>query len=67
MLDAKLDHVAIAVRDVRSWIHLVVDALGARFLFGGDVEEQGFRWVQFAFPMGGKVDADPGRAIPVRR
>jgi methylmalonyl-CoA/ethylmalonyl-CoA epimerase len=54
--DAKLDHVAIAVHDIASAVPVYVDALGARFLFGGDNERQGFRWAQFGFPNGGKVE-----------
>ena len=56
MLDAKLDHVAIAVRDLRSAIPLYCDALGARFLFAGERAEQGFRWAQFGLPAGGQIE-----------
>lgn len=35
---------------------LFVDALGASFLFAGDNHHQGFRWAQFRFPNGGKVE-----------
>ncbi len=56
LIDAKVDHVAVAVRDMRRAMPLWVDALGARFLFAGDRIDQGFRWAQFALPGGGKVE-----------
>jgi len=55
-LDAKVDHVAIAVRDMRAAIPFYVDGLGARFLFSGERGDQGFRWAQFAFDGGGKIE-----------
>ena len=54
--DAKIDHVAIAVHDVARAIPIYADAFGARYLFGGDNTRQGFRWAQFTFPNGGKVE-----------
>ena len=56
MLDATVDHVAIAVRDVRRSIPFFTDALGASFLFSGERRDQGFRWAQFRFPGGGKIE-----------
>lgn len=56
MRDASLDHVAIAVRSIASALPLYRDALGATFLFGGDQQAQGFRFAQFRFPSGGKVE-----------
>jgi methylmalonyl-CoA/ethylmalonyl-CoA epimerase len=56
MLDATLDHVAIAVRDIVSSMRVFVDALGGTFLFAGDSDEQGFRWAQFGLPRGGKIE-----------
>ncbi|GAC1409882.1 MAG: hypothetical protein NVSMB57_02940 [Actinomycetota bacterium] len=56
MLNAQLDHVAVAVRDIRSSMHLYCDALGATFLFAGDQHEQAFRFAQFQFPNGGKIE-----------
>jgi methylmalonyl-CoA/ethylmalonyl-CoA epimerase len=53
---ARIDHVAIAVHDVASAMPFYVDALGGSFLFAGDSEEQGFRFVQFTFPFGGKIE-----------
>lgn len=56
MLNAQLDHVAVAVRAIRAAIPLFVDTLGGEFLFAGDNEEQGFRWAQFRYPGGGKIE-----------
>jgi methylmalonyl-CoA/ethylmalonyl-CoA epimerase len=54
--DAKIDHVAVAVHDVARAIPIYADVLGAAYLFGGDNRRQGFRWAQFAFPNGGKIE-----------
>jgi methylmalonyl-CoA/ethylmalonyl-CoA epimerase len=56
MLDAKIDHVSIAVRDMRTAIPLYTETLGASFLFAGERHDQGFRWGQFLFPGGGKLE-----------
>ena len=56
MLDAQVDHVAIAVRNVGAAVPLFVDALGGEFLFAGENRSQGFRWAQFRFPNGGKIE-----------
>ncbi len=56
VLDAQLDHIAVAVRDIRASMRVFQDALGAAFLFGGDVPGQAFRWAQFRFPHGGKIE-----------
>jgi len=56
MLDAQVDHVAIAVRSVAAAIPLFVDALGGEFLFAGENKSQGFIWAQFRFPHGGKIE-----------
>ena len=53
---ARIDHLAVAVRDVAAAAHLFRDVLGGEFLFGGDVPDQGFRFVQYRFPQGGKVE-----------
>ena len=53
---AKIDHVAVAVRDLAAGAGLFRDILGGAFLFGGDVEPQGFRFAQYRFPGGGKVE-----------
>ena len=47
---------AVAVRDVAAAASLYRDVLGGEFLFGSDEEEQGFRFVQYRFPSGGKVE-----------
>lgn len=56
MIDALVDHVAVAVRDISSAVPLFVDALGGKFLFAGENAAQGFRWAQFRFPHGGKIE-----------
>jgi methylmalonyl-CoA/ethylmalonyl-CoA epimerase len=56
MLDAQVDHVAVAVRNIGSALPLFVDALGGEFLFAGENLSQGFRWAQFRFPNGGKFE-----------
>ncbi len=56
MLDAQVDHVAVAVRSVAAAAPLFVDALGGEFLFAGENSSQGFRWAQFRFPNGGKIE-----------
>ena len=56
MLDAQVDHVAIAVHNIAAAKPLLVDALGGVFLFAGENRGQGFIWAQFRFPHGGKVE-----------
>jgi methylmalonyl-CoA/ethylmalonyl-CoA epimerase len=56
MLDAQVDHVAVAVRSIASAKPFFVDALGASFLFAGENKRQGFTWAQFRFPHGGKIE-----------
>jgi len=56
MLDATLDHVAIAVRSFAAALPFVVDALGGSFLFAGEQPAQGFRWAQFQLAGGGKLE-----------
>jgi methylmalonyl-CoA/ethylmalonyl-CoA epimerase len=51
----KLDHVAVAVRSIKSALPLYRDALGGEYLMGGDMEGV-WRWVQFRFPGGGKIE-----------
>lgn len=53
---AALDHVAVAVRDPAQAAWLYRDVLGAEFLMGADSPEQAFRFVQYRFPGGGKVE-----------
>lgn len=52
----RLDHVAIATWDATGPSALFTDVLGATFVDGADQPEAGFRWLQFAFPGGGKVE-----------
>ena len=56
MLEGKIDHVAIAVRDIASSIAFFTEMLGASFLFAGERHDQAFRWAQFSFPHGGKIE-----------
>lgn len=49
------DHVAVAVRSVKNALPLFRDALGGEYLMGGDVDGT-WRWVQFRYPNGGKVE-----------
>jgi methylmalonyl-CoA/ethylmalonyl-CoA epimerase len=53
---ARIDHVAVAVRDVSAAASIYRDVLGGEFLFGSDQPDQGFRFVQYRFPKGGKVE-----------
>ena len=52
----RLDHVAVAVRDVGAGAGLFSGALGGRFLFCGDNDHQGIRVAQFALPGGMKIE-----------
>ncbi|MHC1560990.1 VOC family protein [Actinomycetospora sp. C-140] len=52
----RMDHVAVAVRDLREGVALFATALGGRFLFGGDDDRQGIRVAQFALPGGMKIE-----------
>jgi methylmalonyl-CoA/ethylmalonyl-CoA epimerase len=49
-----LDHVAVAVHSIRDAVRLYRDALGGQYLMGGDQDT--WRWVQFRYPGGGKVE-----------
>ena len=49
-----LDHVAVAVHSIKDAVRLYRDALGGEYLMGGD--NDAWRWVQFRFPNGGKVE-----------
>ena len=53
---AALDHVAIAVRDPAPAAALLRDVLGATFLMGADSAEQAFRFIQYRFRDGGKIE-----------
>jgi methylmalonyl-CoA/ethylmalonyl-CoA epimerase len=52
----KLDHVAIATWDATGPVKLFTEVLGATFFDGNDEHHAGFRWLQFLFPGGGKVE-----------
>ena len=54
MPDLKLDHVAVAVHSIKAALPLFRDALGGEYLMGND--QDGWRWVQFRYPGGGKVE-----------
>ena len=51
----ELDHVAVAVHSVKQAVKLYRDGLGGEYLMGGDVAGT-WRWVQFRYPGGGKVE-----------
>jgi methylmalonyl-CoA/ethylmalonyl-CoA epimerase len=55
MAALQLDHVAVAVRSIKSALPLYRDALGGEYLMGGDAGET-WRWIQLRFPGGGKVE-----------
>jgi len=50
----ELDHTAVAVHSIKDAVRLYRDALGGEYLMGGD--NDAWRWVQFKFPNGGKVE-----------
>ena len=52
--DLQLDHVAVAVHSIKAALPLFRDALGGEYLMGND--QDGWRWVQFRYPNGGKVE-----------
>ena len=53
---ARLDHVAVAVRDLRAAAALFRDVLGGEYLMGAEINDQGFRFVQYRLPGGGKFE-----------
>jgi len=55
MAQLDLDHVAVALRSIKSALPLYRDALGGEYLMGGDANGT-WRWVQFRFPGGGKIE-----------
>src|SRR2546430_6030111 len=54
MPDLRLVHVGVAVHSIRADLPLFRDALGGEYLMGSDMD--GWRWVQFRYPGGGKVE-----------
>jgi methylmalonyl-CoA/ethylmalonyl-CoA epimerase len=55
MPEFRLDHVAVAVNSIKPALSLYRDALGGRYLMGGD-EGGSWRWLQVSYPGGGKVE-----------
>ncbi len=53
---ARLDHVAVAVRNLRDASVLFRDVLGGEFLFGAEIPHQAFRMAQYRLPGGGKFE-----------
>jgi methylmalonyl-CoA/ethylmalonyl-CoA epimerase len=51
----QLDHVAVALNSIECAVPLYRDALGGEYLMGGDQAET-WKWVQFRWPGGGKVE-----------
>jgi methylmalonyl-CoA/ethylmalonyl-CoA epimerase len=51
----QLDHVAVALNSIERAVPLYRDALGGEYLMGGDRAET-WKWVQFRWPGGGKVE-----------
>lgn len=51
----ELDHVAVAVRSIKSALTLFRDALGGEYLMGGD-QDATWRWVQLRYANGHKVE-----------
>lgn len=51
----RLDHVALAVRDIPATLPFV-EFLGGSFLEGADHERNRFRWVQYVLPGSGKLE-----------
>ena len=56
MPELDLDHVAVAVHSVKAALPLFRDALGGEYLMGGDSRDGSWRWVQFRYPNGGKIE-----------
>lgn len=55
MAEFRLDHVAVAVNEIKPALGLFRDALGGEYLMGGD-EGGTWRWLQLRYPGGGKVE-----------
>ena len=54
--DVKFDHTAHAVRSIESAARLYRDVLGGVFLYGRDDHERGFRFEQYRYPNGSKIE-----------
>lgn len=55
MPEFRFDHVGIALRSIKAAVPLYRDGLGGDYLMGGD-ERGVWRWLQFRYPGGGKVE-----------
>jgi methylmalonyl-CoA/ethylmalonyl-CoA epimerase len=54
MPEFRLDHVAVAVSQIKPALKVFRDGLGGDYLMGGDVGS--WRWLQLRYPGGGKVE-----------
>jgi methylmalonyl-CoA/ethylmalonyl-CoA epimerase len=54
MASFELDHVAVAVREIRPALRLFRDGLGGEYLMGADQDT--WRWLQLRYPGGGKIE-----------
>lgn len=52
----QIDHVAIAVNDIKPALKLFRDGLGGEFLQGGEEAGGEWRWFQMRYPGGGKIE-----------
>jgi methylmalonyl-CoA/ethylmalonyl-CoA epimerase len=55
MPEFRFDHVAVAVRSIKAAVPLFRDALGGTYLMGAE-QDDSWRWIQFTYPNGGKVE-----------
>ena len=56
MPEFKIDHVAIAVHDIKPALKLFRDGLGGEFVHGGEEYGAEWRWFQMRYPGGGKIE-----------
>jgi len=52
----KLDHTALAVHSIQQAAKLYKDVLGGEYLFGFEVAREGFRFAQYRYPNGSKIE-----------
>ena len=52
----KLDHTALAVWSIQEASKLYREVLGGTFLFGREIPENGFRFEQYRYPNGSKIE-----------
>lgn len=55
-VEARFDHVAVAVHRIRDVLAIYRDLLGGEFFDGGDNARIGYRAIQFTYPGGGKLE-----------